>query len=324
MGKYKIGIVGYGNLGKGAETAVTASEDMELCAIFSRRDNIKPVSGVPVVGFGELASWKGKLDAVILCSGSATDLPQQGPMFAKYFTTVDSFDTHAKIPEYFKAIDEVAKENGNLSLISVGWDPGMFSIMRLYNEAVLPEGNHYTFWGEGVSQGHSDALRRIDGVLNAKQYTVPVQEALDAVRNGANPQLSTRQKHKRVCYIVAKDSADKALIEKTVVEMPNYFADYDTTVNFITADVFEKEHSGMAHGGFVLRSGQTADGEKHVIEYSLKLGSNPSFTSSVLTAYARAAIRMAQNGQTGAATVFDVAPAMLSVKSGEALRKELL
>lgn len=324
MRKYRIGIAGYGNLGKGAESAINSSPDMELCVVFSRRDNFTTASGAPVVGFGELAAWQNKLDVVLLCGGSATDLPQQGPMFAQYFNTVDSFDTHAKIPAYFEAINAVAKENNNLSLISVGWDPGMFSTMRVFNEAVLPKGEHYTFWGSGVSQGHSDALRRIEGVLNAKQYTLPVEDALNKVRSGSCPQLTTREKHKRVCYVVLADNANKDSITKQIVTMPNYFADYDTEVNYISQSQFDKDHSGMAHGGFVLRSGNTADGNSHVVEYSLKLGSNPSFTSSILTAYARAAIRMRAAGTTGAASVLDVAPALLSVKSGEELRKELL
>lgn len=324
MEKYRIGIAGYGNLGKGAEGAIMQSPDMELCVVFSRRDGFKTASGAPVAGFGELAAWQDKLDVVLLCGGSATDLPQQGPMFAKYFSTVDSFDTHAKIPEYFDSVDTAAKQNGNFSLISVGWDPGMFSTMRVFNEAILPNGSHYTFWGPGVSQGHSDALRRINGVVNAKQYTMPAQEALSKVRNSENPQLSTREKHTRVCYIVAADNADKNEITQQIVTMPNYFADYDTTVNYITQEEFDKNHSGMAHGGFVLRSGKTYDNIDHVVEYSLKLGSNPSFTSAVLVAYARAAIRMKAAGHTGAASVLDVAPAMLSIKSGEELRAELL
>lgn len=324
MEKYRIGIAGYGNLGKGAEGAIMQSSDMELCVVFSRRSDFKTVSGVPVAGFGELAEWQGKLDAVLLCGGSATDLPQQGPLFAKLFNTVDSFDTHAKIPEYFEAVNAAAKENGNFSLISAGWDPGMFSTLRVFNEAILPTGNHYTFWGPGVSQGHSDALRRIKGVVSAKQYTMPVEEALIKVRNSENPRLTTREKHNRVCYIVAQEDADKNEITNTIVNMPNYFSEYNTTVNYITQEEFDKNHSGMAHGGFVLRSGKTYDDIDHVVEYSLKLGSNPSFTSAILVAYARAAIRMHAEGKTGAASVLDVAPALLSVKSGEALRRELL
>ncbi|MEF9975183.1 MAG: diaminopimelate dehydrogenase [Oscillospiraceae bacterium] len=322
---YKVGIVGYGNLGKGAIAAIAQSPDMELCAVFSRRANISiDAKDVPVVSIDDAAQWIGKLDAVLLCVGSATDLPVQGPYFAQYFNTVDTFDNHAHIPEYFAKMDAAAKQSGHASLISIGWDPGLFSLQRIYGEAVLPKGESYTFWGKGVSQGHSDAVRRIEGVQDAKQYTIPCQEALDAVRKGENPVLTTRQKHTRLCYVVAKDGADKAAIEKQIKEMPNYFADYDTTVNFISEETMAKEHSGMPHGGFVLRSGNTAEGDAHVLEYSLKLESNPGFTSSVATAFTRACIRMASKGMCGAFTAFDVPPAMLSPKSGEELRRTLL
>jgi len=325
----RIGILGYGNLGKGVESAITQNPDMELAAVFTRRnpEDLKiRMENVPVLSADCLADMKDKIDVLILCGGSATDLPKQTPEYAKYFNVVDSFDTHAKIPEHFEAVDAAAKENHTTAMISVGWDPGMFSLNRLYGNVILPEGNDYTFWGKGVSQGHSDAIRRIEGVKDAKQYTIPVEDALDAVRSGSNPELTTRQKHIRECFVVAKDGADKGKIEETIKTMPNYFADYDTIVHFISEEELKAEHSGIPHGGFVLRSGVTGmDKEhKHLIEYSLKLDSNPEFTASVIVAYARAAYRMNQEGMTGCKTVFDVPPAYLSPLSGAELRKNLL
>ena len=325
----RIGILGYGNLGKGVESAILQNPDMELVAVFTRRnpESLKiRMENVPVLSTDCLAEMKDKIDVLILCGGSATDLPKQTPECAKYFNVVDSFDTHAKIPEHFEAVDAVAKENKTTAMISVGWDPGMFSLNRLYGNVILPEGKDYTFWGKGVSQGHSDAIRRIEGVKNAKQYTIPVEEALEAVRSGSNPELTTRQKHIRECFVVAEDGADKAKIEETIKTMPNYFADYDTIVNFISEEELKAEHSGIPHGGFVLRSGVTGmDKEhKHLIEYRLKLDSNPEFTASVIVAYARAAYRMNQEGMTGCKTVFDVPPAYLSPLSGAELRKNLL
>jgi len=327
MGKIRIGLMGYGNLGKGTELALSKTEDMELAAIFTRRDpkSISPITkNIPVYSAESAVNHKDDIDVLILCGGSATDLPKQGPEYAQYFNTVDSFDTHAKIPEYFEKMDAVAKKSGKVSIISVGWDPGMFSVNRLFGECILPEGENYTFWGKGVSQGHSDAIRRIDGVEGAIQYTIPVEEAINRVRNGENPTLSTREKHIRECFVVAKNGADKAKIEKEIKEMPNYFADYDTTVHFISAEELRENHSKMAHGGFVIRSGKTLGGNNHIIEYSLKLDSNPEFTSSVLLCYARAAYKMNKEGICGAKTVFDVAPALLSSKSGAELRKNLL
>ncbi len=328
MNKIKIGIVGYGNLGRGAELAISHAPDMELAAVFTRRD---PASlhilteNAKGYSMDALACMQGKIDVMILCGGSATDLPEQGPAVAKLYNTIDSFDTHAKIPEYFAAVDEAAKNSKHISIISVGWDPGLFSLNRLYAESILPNGENYTFWGKGVSQGHSDAIRRVPGVKNAIQYTVPIEKALEAVRSGAHPQLTTRQKHLRECYVVAEEGADKAQIEHAIKTMPNYFDEYDTVVHFISEEELHRNHSKMPHGGFVLRSGTTGDGNnKHIIEYSLKLDSNPEFTSSVLVAYARAAYRMAQNGECGAKTVFDIAPAMLSPKDSADLRKELL
>ena len=324
----KIGILGYGNLGRGVEYAVEANADMKLAAVFTRRDPsaLKVRTNVPVVAAAEAAKWQDEIDVLILCGGSATDLPEQTPAFAKLFNVVDSFDTHAKIPEHFEAVDAAAKAAGKVGIISVGWDPGMFSLNRLYSNVILPAGKDYTFWGKGVSQGHSDAIRRIKGVKNAKQYTVSVPKALDAVRSGANPELSTRDKHTRECFIVAEDGADRAAIESEIKNMPNYFADYDTTVTFIDEAEFAAKHAGLAHGGFVIRSGSTgAAGEhKHVIEYSLKLDSNPEFTSSVLVAYARAAKRLADEGAVGCKTAFDIVPAYLSPHSGAYLRQELL
>ena len=327
--KIRIGIFGYGNLGRGIESAIRQNPDMELVAVFTRRDpsTVKiNTEGVEVAYAGDVASFKDKIDVMILCGGSATDLPTQTPDLAKLFTVVDSFDTHAKIPQHFENVDNAAKEGGNIAMISVGWDPGMFSLNRLYAGAVLPEGQDYTFWGKGVSQGHSDAIRRIEGVLDAKQYTIPVDSALDAVRSGSAPTLATREKHTRECFVVAAEDADKARIEKEIKEMPNYFADYDTTVHFITAEEMKRDHSGIPHGGFVIRTGKTGFNKEHnhVIEYSLKLDSNPEFTSSVIVAFARAAYRLVAKGETGCKTVFDIPPALLSVKSAEELRKELL
>ena len=325
MEKIKVGIVGYGNLGRGVEKAIRQNEDMELCAVFSRREGLKiDTEGVPVYLCSEAQKMKDKIDVLILCGGSATDLQVQGPEFAENFNTIDSFDTHAKIPEYFEKMDAVAKKSGKVSIISVGWDPGMFSLNRLFGECILPEGENYTFWGKGVSQGHSDAIRRIEGVEGAIQYTIPVEDAINRVRNGGNPILSTREKHIRECFVVAKEGADKERIEKEIKEMPNYFADYDTIVHFISAEELRENHSKMAHGGFVIRSGKTLGGNNHIIEYSLKLDSNPEFTSSVLLCYARAAYKMSREGACGAKTVFDIAPALLSPKSGAELRKNLL
>lgn len=325
----RIGIMGYGNLGRGIECAVRQNDDTTLSAVFTRRDpsTVKILTdNVPVYHADEAIAHKDEIDVLILCGGSATDLPVQTPEYVKYFNVVDSFDTHAKIPEHFDAVDKAAKESGNVGIISVGWDPGMFSLNRLYGNVILVDGKDYTFWGKGVSQGHSDAIRRVKGVKDAKQYTVPVKEALDAVRNGENPELTTRQKHTRVCYVVAEEGADLKQIENDIVTMPNYFADYDTTVHFITEEELKRDHSGIPHGGFVIRSGKTGlNGENnHIIEYSLKLDSNPEFTTSVLLAYARAAVRMKNEGMTGAKTVFDVPPAYLSAMSGEELRKNLL
>lgn len=325
----KIGIIGYGNLGRGIECAIKQNEDMELAAVFTRRNpsDVKILTeGVPVYPVDEIEKMEGKLDVVVLCGGSATDLPRQTPVYAKYFNVIDSFDTHARIPEHFEQVNAAAKEGGHVALISCGWDPGMFSLNRLYANAILPEGNDYTFWGKGVSQGHSDAIRRVEGVKDGKQYTIPVEEALKEVRSGSNPQLSTRQKHIRECFVVPEEGADLAKIEETIKNMPNYFADYDTTVHFISEDELKRDHSGIPHGGFVFRTGVTGwDKEnKHVIEYSLKLDSNPEFTASVLLAFARAVNRLHQEGQTGCKTVFDIAPAYLSPKSGEELRKHLL
>ena len=324
----RIGILGYGNLGRGVEYAVEANADMKLVAIFSRRDpaSVKPRTNVPVISADDAEMWKDKVDVLILCGGSATDLPEQTPAFAKLFNVVDSFDTHAKIPAHFAAVDAAAKAAGHIGVISVGWDPGMFSLTRAYANAVLTNGADYTFWGRGVSQGHSDAIRCIPGVKNAKQYTVPVPAALDAVRSGSNPTLTTREKHTRECYVVLEEGADAAAVEKAIVTMPNYFSDYDTTVHFISEEELLRDHAGLPHAGFVLRSGATgANGEnKHIIEFSLKLDSNPEFTACVLAAYARAAHRLASEGVTGCKTVLDIAPAYLSAKSGDELRASLL
>ena len=325
----KIGILGYGNLGRGVECAVQQNDDMELVAVFTRRnpEDVKILTETATVcNVADVEDWKDKIDVMIICGGSATDLPKQTPVYAKMFNVIDSFDTHARIPEHFANVDAAAKEGGHVGIISVGWDPGMFSLNRLYANAILPDGNDYTFWGKGVSQGHSDAIRRVEGVKDGKQYTIPVEAALKAVRNGENPELTTRQKHTRECFVVLEEGADAAKVEEEIKTMPNYFSDYDTTVHFISEEELKANHSGIPHGGFVLRSGKTGwDGEnKHLIEYSLKLDSNPEFTSSVLIAYARAAYRLASEGQSGCKTVFDIAPAYLSAKSGEELRKHML
>ena len=325
----KIAILGYGNLGRGVECAIKNSSDMELVAVFTRRDpsTVKiQTAGVPVVKADEAEKWVGKIDLLIICGGSATDLPVLTPKFAKLFNVIDSFDTHARIPEHFANVDAAAKAAGNIAMISVGWDPGLFSLNRVYAESILANGKDYTFWGKGVSQGHSDAVRRIEGVKNAKQYTCPVESALEAVRSGKNPELSTREKHTREVFVVAKEGADLAKIENEIKTMPNYFSDYDTTVHFINEEEFNKNHSGLAHGGFVIRSGKTGwnNEHNHIIEYSLKLDSNPEFTTSVLVAYARAALRMKANGVTGCKTVLDVPPAYLSTMSDEDLRAHCL
>ncbi len=324
----KIAIYGYGNLGKGVECAVKYHKDMELVGVFTRRnpESVKTVSGVPVYSADSILNFKGKIDALILCGGSATDLPELTPMLSEHFNVVDSFDTHAKIPEHFENVDKKARLGGNTALISAGWDPGLFSIARLYMSSVLPEGENYTFWGRGISQGHSDAIRRIEGVLDARQYTVPIEEALGSVRGGGTPTLTTKEKHRRECYVVAKDGADTSLIEKTIKEMPNYFADYETTVTFVTKEELMRDHGGMPHGGSVIRNGKTGfDGENtHTVEFSLRLDSNPEFTSSVLVAYARAVYRMNARGICGAVTVFDVAPVDLSEKTAEEIRATML
>ncbi len=325
----KVGILGYGNLGKGIECAIKNNPDMELKAVFTRRNplDVKILTeGVSVYHVDEAINKKDEIDVLILCGGSATDLPKQTMEYAKYFTVVDSFDTHARIPEHFANVDKSAKEGGKVAIISCGWDPGMFSLNRLYANAVLPVGNDYTFWGKGVSQGHSDAIRRVEGVKNGKQYTIPVEAALESVRNGENPELTTRQKHIRECFVVAEEGADKAKIEEEIKNMPNYFADYDTTVHFITEEELQRDHAGIPHGGFVFRTGKTGWNQEnsHVIEYSLKLDSNPEFTASVIAAYARAAVRMQKEGMSGCKTVFDIAPAYLSSMSGEEMRAHLL
>ena len=326
--KIRIGILGYGNLGRGVESAVYNSADMEAVALFTRRapESIKTATDIPVYHIDKIIEMKDEIDVLILCGGSANDLPQQTPEMAKYFNVIDSFDTHAKIPEHFANVDKSSKESGKISIISVGWDPGLFSLNRLMGQAILPNGSDYTFWGKGVSQGHSDAIRRIDGVLDARQYTVPVKEALDSVRAGENPTLTTREKHTRECFVVAKEGADLARIENEIKTMPNYFADYDTTVNFITKEELDRDHKGIPHSGMVFRTGKTGlNGENsHIIEYKLTLDSNPEFTSSVLVAYARAAYRLNKEGVSGCKTVFDIAPSYLHPKSAEELRKELL
>ena len=324
----KLAILGYGNLGKGVESAVLQNPDAELVGIFTRRDPKFIVSrtGVTVYSLDVLDSFQGKIDVLILCGGSATDLPSMTPAMAEKFNVIDSFDTHARIPEHFCAVDEVAKKSGHVALISCGWDPGLFSLNRLYASAILPDGSDYTFWGRGVSQGHSDAIRRIEGVLDARQYTVPITEALEAVRSGEAPNLSTRQKHLRECYVVAKEGADLTAIETAIKTMPNYFSDYDTTVTFISAEEMKRDHSELPHGGFVIRTGKTGlHGEhSHSIEYSLKLDSNPEFTASVLVAYARAIMKTSARGDYGCKTVFDIAPSDLSPLSAEELRAKML
>ncbi len=327
--KIRIGILGYGNLGRGVECAVKQNSDMELAAVFTRRNpaDVKILTpGVPVYSVNDILAHQNTIDVLIICGGSATDLPVQTPEYAKYFNVIDSFDTHADIPRHYANVDKPAKEAGKISIISVGWDPGMFSLNRVYANAILPDGKDYTFWGKGVSQGHSDAVRRIDGVADARQYTIPVPEALEAVRNGEAPDLSVREKHTRECFVAAKDGADLARIEREIKEMPNYFVDYDTTVHFISKEELQAQHSEIPHGGFVIRSGKTGwEGEhKHVIEYSLKLDSNPEFTACVLAAYARAAYRMNQEGQCGCRTVLDVPPSYLCRQSGEELRRTML
>ncbi len=325
----RIGILGYGNLGRGVEAAIHQNPDMELVAVFTRRppESLQILSeGVPVLSLDAAKEMQNEIDVMILCGGSATDLPTQTPDFAKHFNVIDSFDTHAKIPEHFAHVDAAAKAGGKVGIISVGWDPGMFSLNRMYAGAILPDGTDYTFWGKGVSQGHSDAVRRIEGVKDARQYTIPVPDAVEAVRSGETPELTTRQKHTRECFVVAEPGADLARIENEIKTMPNYFADYDTTVHFITEDEMKRDHSGLPHGGMVIRSGKTGMNleHNHIIEYKITLDSNPEFTASVLVAYARAAYRLSQEGQTGCKTVFDIAPAYLSPLSGEELRKNLL
>lgn len=322
----KIGIAGYGNLGKGVENAVKFNDDIELVAIFTRRDpkKLNISSDAKIVSLDDIEQWKDKIDVLILCGGSATDLILQTPKYAEMFNVVDSFDTHAKIPEHFDKVDKVAKQAKTVAIISIGWDPGLFSLNRMLGSVFIPEGQTYTFWGKGVSQGHSDAVRRIPGVKNAKQYTIPIESALLAVRSGQNSQLTTRQKHRRECFVVLEEGADAKKIEQTIKTMPNYFDEYDTTVNFISEKEFNKNHSGMAHGGLVLRSGKTSQGTNHLIEFSIKLDSNPEFTSSILVAYARAAYRLNKEGQYGCKTIFDIAPVYLSPKSSQELRKTLL
>lgn len=321
----QVGIIGYGNLGRGVEKAVNAAEDMNLVGIFSRRDpaSVQSVSGAPVYSMNDLENFKDKVDVMVLCGGSATDLPEQTPVIASMFNVVDSFDTHANIPIHFAAVDEAAKKAGTTAAISIGWDPGLFSLIRVLAQSVLPDGVTYTFWGTGVSQGHSDAIRRIEGVADAKQYTVPVKEAMDAVRAGEQPELTTRQKHTRECYVVLEEGADAARVENEIRTMPNYFSDYDTTVHFISQEELDASHSGLPHGGFVMRSGATGE-MKHLIEFSLTLDSNPEFTASVLTAVARAVVRMNAANQTGAKTIFDIPVGLLSPMSAEELQKTLL
>ena len=327
MGTVRVGILGYGNLGKGVELAIQQNDDMQLAAVYSRRDPSSveiATADVPVKAASLLESGREPIDVLIICGGSATDLPEQTPRYAQWYNVIDSFDTHARIPEHFDAVDAAAKQGGNVALISCGWDPGLFSLNRLMGNCILPQGADYTFWGKGISQGHSDAVRRIPGVADAKQYTIPVEAALEEVRTGSNPQLTTREKHTRECFVVLEEGADAAEVERQIVTMPNYFADYDTTVHFISQEEMDRDHAAMPHGGFVLRSGKSAGGNNMVIEYSLKLDSNPEFTSCVLVAYARAIARLAQEGRMGAFTVFAIAPAYLSPLDGAELRKSLL
>ena len=326
MSAIRVGIVGYGNLGRGVEYAVSQNQDMELVAVFTRRDpsTVNVASNAKVYVVDDAEKFQNDIDVMILCGGSATDLPEQGPHFAQWFNTIDSFDTHAKIPEFFDVVDAAAQKSGKVSVISVGWDPGLFSLNRLLGESVLPVGTTYTFWGDGLSQGHSDAVRRIEGVKNAVQYTLPIKDAVERVRNGENPELTTREKHARECWVVLEDGADAARIEQEIVTMPNYFDEYNTTVNFISEEEFKANHTGMPHGGFVIRSGDSGANDKQILEFSLKLESNPNFTSSVLVAFARAAHRLSQTGDKGAKTVFDIPFSLLSPKSAAELRKELL
>lgn len=327
MSTIKIGIVGYGNLGRGVELAIGQNPDMELVAIFTRRapEQMPPSqSGVPFKHISAVEEYKGQIDVMILCGGSATDLPEQTPAIATMFNTVDSFDTHAKIPEFFETVDAAAKQGGTVSVISTGWDPGLFSLNRLLGQAILPEGTDYTFWGKGVSQGHSDAIRRVPGVKAGVQYTVPVQEVIERIRGGETPELATREKHLRQCFVVAEEGADQAQIADTIINMPNYFADYDTTVTFITEEQLQTEHKGMPHGGFVIRSGVTGSGNKQIIEFGLKLESNPEFTASVLVACARAGYRISAEGGVGAKTIFDLPIGYLSPKPADVLRRDLL
>ncbi|WP_373894997.1 diaminopimelate dehydrogenase [Virgibacillus natechei] len=325
--KIRVGIVGYGNLGRGAEASIAQQPDMELVAVFTRRnpDSVNILSPkVHVLHIDEAKNYTDKIDVMLLCGGSATDLPEQVPAFAKMFNTVDSYDTHAKIPEYFASVDKVAQASGKTSIISVGWDPGMFSMNRVMSEALLPEGETYTFWGKGLSQGHSDAVRRVEGVKKGVQYTIPSDKVIEQVRNGENPSVSKVDRHVRTCYIVPEENADTAKIEQEIKTMPNYFADYETTVRFITEEELARDHSSMPHGGFVIRSGKTGEGSNQIVEYNLKLDSNPEFTASVLTAYTRAAHRLNKEGQKGAKTVYDVAPGYISPKSAEELRRDYL
>ena len=324
----KIGLYGYGNIAKGVECAVKQNKDMEISCVFTRRapETVTTISGAPVYRTDDVLNHKADVDVLIMCGGSATDLPEQTPAMAKHFNVVDSFDTHKNIPVHFDNVDAASKESGKIGIISVGWDPGMFSLNRLYGSAILVDGADYTFWGKGVSQGHSDAIRRVEGVLDARQYTIPVPEALEAVRSGSQPQLTTRQKHTRECFVVAEEGADLKRIENDIVTMKNYFDEYDTTVHFISQEELDRDHKGIPHGGFVIRTGKTGKDLEHnnVIEYSLKLDSNPEFTSAVIVAYARAAYRMNKEGMSGCKTVFDIPPAYLSAKSGAELRKEML
>ena len=325
--RIRVAIAGYGNLGRGVEAALTQNPDMHLVGVFSRRDPASVTlldSTVPVYAMADIEQYEDKVDVMILCGGSKSDLPEQGPYLAKFFNTVDSFDTHAKVPEYYAALDQSARDSGRVAMLSVGWDPGLFSLNRLFGEAILPEGETYTFWGKGLSQGHSDAVRGVTGVKSGVQYTLPSEDAIARVRSGEQPELTTREKHKRECYVVLEDGADEDVVRDSIVTMPNYFADFDTTVNFIDQNTFNKDHSSMPHGGFVIRSGSTGVESKQTIEYSLALGSNPEFTSSVLVAYARAVHRLARVNDIGAKTVFDIAPGLLSPKSPAQLRKELL
>lgn len=324
----KVGLYGYGNIAKGVECAVKQNKDMEVTCVFTRRnpETVSTISGAKVYKTDDVLNHKDEVDVLVMCGGSATDLPEQTPAMAKHFNVVDSFDTHKRIPEHFANVDVAAKESGKIGIISVGWDPGMFSLNRLYGSCILPDGADYTFWGKGVSQGHSDAIRRVEGVVDARQYTIPVEEALEAVRSGSEPHLTTRQKHTRECFVVAEEGADLERIRNEIVTMKNYFDEYDTTVNFISQEELDRDHKGIPHGGFVIRTGKTGKDleHNHVIEYSLKLDSNPEFTSSVIVAFVRAAYRLNKEGQSGCKTVFDIPPAYLSSKSAEELRKEML